>query len=309
MREIKIPTHQITKKNYAFRFLIFLAVVVLGFSISGCNQAKKENDLTSGNLKGKVKFLRLTTYEPVEKFGELTKGKRVKFSYSSAISDFAFYSEHFDMQGNQTDFAYYKSDGSLIMTFVREYNDKGYHIKTSNYFPQYKSPAVRRFKYNEKNENTEITDYSTNGELTNKSTFIYNSEGKPVQKSNYKADGSLSSRVIYKYKNEGREVDKSTYEPDGSLRFKLINKYDDKENLVESYNYKSDGKLLYSKTYKYGNKGNQTEIKDFDSNGDLDEKVTFKYKFDHQGNWISAVVFVDDKPKYFIQREIEYYSE
>ena len=56
-------------KNLLFTSTLFL---IVNFSFA---QTKIENDLTRSNIKGKVKFITLSTYTAVEKFGEIEKGR------------------------------------------------------------------------------------------------------------------------------------------------------------------------------------------------------------------------------------------
>ena len=56
-------------KNLLFTSTLFL---IVNFSFA---QTKIQNDLTKYGLKGKVKFIALSTYTAVEKFGEIEKGR------------------------------------------------------------------------------------------------------------------------------------------------------------------------------------------------------------------------------------------
>ena len=56
-------------KNLLFTSTLFL---IFNFSFA---QTKIQNDLTKYGLKGNVKFIALSTYKAVEKFGEIEKGR------------------------------------------------------------------------------------------------------------------------------------------------------------------------------------------------------------------------------------------
>ena len=53
--------------------------------------------------------------------------------------------------------------------------------------------------------------------------------------------------------------------------------------------------------------GNAIEKNCYTSDGILLSKYTYKYEYDNKENWNKQIEFEDDKPKYIIEREIEYY--
>ena len=87
-------------KNLLFTSTLFL---IVNFSFA---QTKIENDLTRDGLKGKVKFITLSTYTAVEKFGEIEKG-----SWASKST------YKYDVKGNKIEYNLYKADGSLMFKF------------------------------------------------------------------------------------------------------------------------------------------------------------------------------------------------
>ena len=92
-----------------------------------CNQlekkTEKKNDLTEENLKGKVKSIKETPYDAIEKFGQLEKGD---VSYSVFFpSSFTIYNE----KGNKIEVNGYNPDGSLYSKTTYKYDEKGNKIE------------------------------------------------------------------------------------------------------------------------------------------------------------------------------------
>jgi hypothetical protein len=42
--------------------------------------------------------------------------------------------------------------------------------------------------------------------------------------------------------------------------------------------------------------------------GGLENKKKYKYQFDTHKNWINKIKYVNDEPKYIIERELEYFK-
>ena len=95
--------------------LVILSVLCL----VSCNQSEKKNDLTEENLKGKVKSIKETTYEAVDKFGQIEKGDILVDSSAVYTDDgrFKIYNE----KGNKIEENWYDSDGSLYEKHTYKY--------------------------------------------------------------------------------------------------------------------------------------------------------------------------------------------
>ena len=188
-----------------------------------CNQlekkTEKKNDLTEENLKGKVKSIKETPYDAIEKFGQLEKGD---VSYSVFFpSSFTIYNE----KGNKIEVNGYNPDGSL-------------YSKTT-------------YKYDEKGNKIEQNKYNSNGSLDYKSTYKYDEKGSNIEENRYNSDGSLIVKYTYKYDEKGNIIEVNGNHPDGSFLSKSTFKYDKKGNKIEeNINYATDW-LDSKSTYKY----------------------------------------------------------
>ena len=90
------------------KLLLILLCLPLLFSCGN----KKENDLTAGNINGKVKELIETSFNVKEAFGDLEKGdlkSKKKFKYNK--------------DGNRTEGSSYDKDGELSYKWKFKYNE------------------------------------------------------------------------------------------------------------------------------------------------------------------------------------------
>lgn len=117
-----------------------------------CNQlekkTEKKNDLTEENLKGKVKSIKETPYDAIEKFGQLEKGD---VSYSVFFpSSFTIYNE----KGNKIEVNGYNPDGSLYSKTTYKYDEKGNTIEQNIYYHGSRPAENYSYKYEyDKNNN------------------------------------------------------------------------------------------------------------------------------------------------------------
>ena len=91
---------------------IILAILSV-LRLVSCKQSEKKNDLTEENLKGKVKSIKETPYEAVDKFGQIEKGNVL---YDDGTS-FTIYNE----KGNIIEENYHNSNGRLYEKHTYKY--------------------------------------------------------------------------------------------------------------------------------------------------------------------------------------------
>ena len=191
--------------------LVILSVLCL----VSCNQSEKKNDLTEENLKGKVKSIKETLYEAVDKFGQIEKGD-VLNNY------FNIYNE----KGNKIEENRYDSDGSLYFKDTYKYDEKGNKIEENR--------------------------YNSDGSLYSKTTYKYDEKGNMIEDNFYDSDdGSFIYKNTYKYDEKGNKIEEYHYDEDGKFIYKNTYKYDEKGNIIEEKIYHSDGRFGNTYTYKY----------------------------------------------------------
>ena len=99
-------------KNILYTFLAF----GLFFSCS----ENKENDLDKANLKGKVESIYITSFEAIEKFGEVTKGDK-KWENEWQFDKELIYNDN----GNLIEQNEYDEEGELTNKWKVKYDDNG----------------------------------------------------------------------------------------------------------------------------------------------------------------------------------------
>ena len=182
---------------------IILAILSV-LRLVSCKQSEKKNDLTKENLKGKVKSIKETTYEAVEKFGQIEKG--------DVLYDRDFSFTIYDKNGNKIEKNYYFSDG-LYSKYTYKYDKKGNTI--------------------------EINNYNSNGSIHEKYTFKYDEKGNNIEQNNYKYDGSFLYKYTYKYDEKGNNIEKNNYDSNGRLDSKYTYEYDKNNNWTQRIEYKN----------------------------------------------------------------------
>lgn len=270
MLRLRRPTKY--KNKATMKSKTFFAFVLPLLTLANCgNSSKIGNDLKELKLNGRIKSIKESSFEAVEKFGEISKGNIVSSEYLL-----------FNREGNKTEENSYKPDRSLNSRSTYEYDDKGNQIKVNSYKPD--------------------------GSLGFRDTFEYDDKGNQIELNSYKPDGSLNLRWTFEYDDKGNQIELNAYKSDGSLDFRHTSEYDDKGNEIELNAYESDGSLNSKWTYKYDDKGNRIEASAYYSDRGLIPEITYQYEFDEQKNWIKQIVFENGIPKKIIEREIEYYK-
>ena len=155
-------------------------------------KSEKKNDLTEENLKGKVKSIKETPYEAVEKFGQIEKGDML----NTYFTIFTIYNK----KGNTIEENDYNSDGSLFSKFTYKYDEKGNIIEKNDYDSDGRLDYKTTYKYDEKGNMIEATYYNSDGRLSSKTTYKYDEKGNTIEENDYNSDSSLNSKTTYKYK-------------------------------------------------------------------------------------------------------------
>jgi|SRR5690554_1154702 len=308
--------------------LKLLTIVSIILFFSNCTDNKIKNDLTTENLKGKVKSIKETPYKAIEKFGEVTKGD-VYVDYFSNIK-YAMYNEN----GNITEMRKYDSPEKTLDKYVYNYDKKGNLIKENKYNSNEKLESKKIYKYDDKLNLIELNKYNSERILESKEIYRYDYKENMVESNEYNSDGTLESKGIYEYNDKENLTEGKLYYSNGKLYYEFIQKRSDKGNMVEkNYWYSFDGaseinyilkydekcNLIESKMYhnkelehtrvcKYDENNNQIEENRYDSFGKLIEVQKYKYKYDDKGNWMEKIEYENDIPKKITEREIEYYD-
>ena len=170
------------------------------------------NDLTKKKLKGKVKSIKETTYQAVEKFGQIEKGDVLVDSSAVYTDDghFKIYNE----KGNKIEENYYNSNGRLYSKTTYKYDEKGNMIEDNFYD-------------------------SDDGSLIYKNTYKYDEKGNKIEEYHYDEDGKFNYKYTYKYDEKGNNIEKNNYDSNGRLDSKYTYEYDKNNNWTQRIEYKN----------------------------------------------------------------------
>ena len=126
-------------------------------------------------------------------------------------------------------------------------------------------------------------------------------------KDNLRGKVKSFTEVSYKVVSRFGNIEKGERERQ-FFYFDIQKIYNENGNVIEENKYKSDGRLAFKYTYHYDEKGNRVEKNRYGSDGKLYWRETFEYEYDSRGNWVKRIDFEDDKPKYILVREYEYFK-
>ena len=212
--------------NYKVKFTI---IVLIAFFAQSCQNVKVENDWTRNQLQGKVMSYSEFSYEAIDRFGKIEKGKRKR--NSSYEND---EQRKYDEKGNLIEKIIYKLDSSLYEKLTCTYDEKGKVI--------------------------EVNMYKSDGSLSYKSTYKYDEKGNQIE-----VNSSLGYKGTYKYDEKGNRIEDNFYESDGSLSSKSTYKYDEKGNRIEdnSENLYRDLDRKWTYKYEFDKQGNWIKRIDF----------------------------------------------
>lgn len=288
----------------------------------------KQNSSTRDDLKGSVKYMKLTEWRMIVKFGDPTKDRYEKILESFYRKD-GNYEKETSIRGS--------SDGYKT-TYDYSYNKKNQlqEIKTS---PVQKVTASRTFVYNAQDQLIERNLYNKKGDLTGKDKYKYNTDGQLQSIHRYSGDGNPIGKKTFEWDEKSRLTDEYEYnEKDEPLVFEIYG-YDAQGNTkyydeVTTGNNNKVVRYTYDYTYNDKNQKIKTEYTidgsfyevafTYDSNGNLirkdrkagkngtfklDEKYTYIY--DSNGNWTSKLKEfendLDEQTFILVEREIKYW--
>lgn len=305
--------------------------LILAILISGCNQQKDEtdlnNDLNKYHLFGRVKSMSEFSYEAIDRFGEISKGKskrddygfdhHILFNTNGYVIEANYYYYpgrlankyiyKYESDNNLSEYRKYSEDGNLFNSESYEYNDKGKKIKTQRYISNLVNQHITIIhKYDDFGNNIEDSIYNSDG-LISIHKFKCDISGKRIEEKDYDADGKLNLKIIIEYDNRGNEVERKYYNKDGKIYIHTSYKYDDAGNNIEVNQFDDGGNLKSKTTSKYDDKYNNIENDIYDENNHLKFSGISKYEFDKKGNWIKCVEYDNNLPTYIKERKIEYY--
>lgn len=248
------------------KFNILFAIAFA--SLASCTNLKKKNSLEKEGVKGSVSQITTTTYNAVEKFGEIMKG-RVKSS------------------------------------IVDKYDRDGYNTEIDRaFFYDYSSPSRLKvsMQYNDKHQQISYTGLGTDDKL--KGVLKYDQDGNVAGVENYNENKLVSKEKIV-CDDKGLERDIYDYNVNGRLTRKSSVKRDNEGRATEVVVYDSTGVVDHTQTIVYDKDGLPANEKISGKYGGI---TTYKHsRIDEHGNWLTRVVYYDGKLSSITERKIVYY--
>jgi hypothetical protein len=324
-------------------YLIILLILTDLTQVSG----QVSNDLGKLGLKGNVRSIREISYIDASKYGggyyKESKGDINKTDCVDIFTEFnkegkIITKKIFDNNGEICKkYTYKYFHGRLQKIIANIYRNfpivkKGEYLsKEFKYFPNGKVREEKQYN----TEGFETIRLNTGDWLCTK-YYYYDKYGNLRKYSCKHADAEWNDEAIYSYDSKGRKIieilnpsyDGSEgfysfitnyyYNKSGKVDFKIIkyNSGDKKGEITERiyYYYNSLGNLI--KELRKNANDKIKEIIKYDDYGNIIEDFLgnnytkkYKYYFDKQKNWWKRIEYFNGKPKYVVEREIEYYPK
>ena len=302
--------------------IITLFISILFMIGCNTNKSKIETDLEKQGFKGKVKSIKSTTYEAIEKFGEIQKVEEISKLLSSFNEKGNFIENIleenrkidskqtyiYNDQGNIIDKKEYDSEGNLKLQTTYNYDEKGNKLE-ENTFGGFGTQKTT-YKYDDKGREVEslitLSFQGINGSAELRITKEYDQKGNIIEEKNYNNHNKLSSKGIYTYDERGNKIKEIFINLDSKKpEEKNIYIYDKNNNKIEVQKYIS-GNLSEKTIIKYDEKGNILEEHITDFNKNMSFKIV--YKNDKIGNPIEKIYYNNEIPYIVDEIEIEYYN-
>lgn len=334
LRVLAIPfmKRKITISNILFHYLLtfkiqFILIISFQIFLSSCALKMKFGNMNMNydEYQGSVKTVKTSTFKAITKNDTVTKGQKVNKPYDYSSNRIAY----FDKKGRLISEYNYFSNDTIFQhkkyKYVRKINKLskfhvGYGIKNYieqstklNYFKRKKSLILYDIDGNIEQES--IIQHNI---LTRKIIYkdYYNNKQYSYSITNLYLNGKSKTSIFYEM-NEGIPIIRyKTYFHDG--RVILSESYNDVGELTDFTKYTYGVNNNITSNITFNNKNEVTDKCTYNIQGDLLELIYYSsgsitkichniYEYDSKNNWIKKIEYEDNKPKYIIFREIEYY--
>lgn len=315
-------------KNSKIIFFTLLIFSNFHICIGQENQEEEIKNLTTLNLKGKVKTITEKSFNAKKdgiNYIKTVEGWRSNWQNNNV--------QKFDGNGNLIDKTYFKNSKPIRNEYFKYENKKITESNTlyaNRFFSYDKFGKIKSEKFIDKKPKKIATEkenipvkkethieyfYSKNSKLVQK--IESSLSGNQISVENFKYD--QNNNLIYKeLKYSNRKEWHDYYYNTDNLLYKIEWK-DDKFGLLEvtiiTFNNrekKSENWTNYFEGDKEGSieyiyeKGNEIQTKEFDADGNLENTEKIIYIYDKFGNWINKTIILKSKA-YIIERQIIYY--
>lgn len=294
-------------KNHSYHLPLFLLLAVVSLlMVNSCaifkNVSKQSYTISAkeryGILHGKIKKVKIRSFEAVKKNGKIVKGTGV--SHTGHPPQIITYDRH----QNVTKIQELRTDGSVYSTIINVYDSLGHRVTHKVFDDRGQLQSKIRYRY-DANGHPIKEKMFTDGEIYSKRrnyydsignrtkeiwvtdlgdekrktiyTYAYNNHGDRTQLT-AKADSQISFQTIFKYTydKQGHMATKREYAADYGQKY--LWKYGNRGNVILEKNFNKDGSLNYKAIYTYDKAGNRIEEKVYDPSQKLINRNTYTYK-------------------------------
>lgn len=292
--------------KYKFIFMKRNFIILSAFLLfAACTNSKNLNSWSCTGLNGRVKSVKSMCYNAIERFGDVSKGEIIDYSDSDYdVPLYPAYIAEYNEAGNVVKFYTYDDDGELLNVYKNEYIGNN---QVSHTFFDRDGEAFYYWKFIFENEIPtgfeNYAEYNTTNEEYRDVVF----DGLLLKSFSTYKDGDLVSSTERKfYKNL---VESSiTKDADGNVTYQFTNTWTPDGKLLHMESMSNDKKEA-EKTYTYDENGYPITLIKKGNWYKGEANYTFKYTlFDKQGNWLSRVIYSNDKAYIVEERNIEYYD-
>ena len=282
-------------------FIILSALLIL----AACNNSKDLNSWYCHGLSGKVKTLVSKCYEATERVGEVEKMNIIEYYDSEyEIPLHPAYLAEYNEEGNVVKFTTYDEEGERLSVVKSEYIGNNQVAQSA-----YDSDGKVYYSWKLEVNNDKVVNYTQFNEhkIGNKVDSDFEFDGYLIKAYNTYEDSVLISRTENKfYKNRLSEsIRKDT---NGNVTYQQNQEWTEAGQLIyQKCTSEGEDKLIINCEYD-----NEDRLVKYTRRGEWssrDANYTFKYtSFDKHGNWLSRVIYSNDKAYIVEERTIEYYD-
>jgi hypothetical protein len=244
-------------------------------------------------------------YEAKERFGEVEKMNIIEYDdFEYGIPLLPAYLAEYNEEGNVVKFTTYNVDGERLTVVKREYI--GNNQVTLN---EYDSDGEVCYSWKLEVNNDKVVDciQFNKHKIGNKVDSDFEFDGYLIKAYNTYEDSVLISRTENKfYKN--RLSESISKDPNGNVTYQHNQEWTEAGQLIyQKCTFEGEDKLIINCEYD-----NEDRLVKYTRRGEWssrDANYTFKYtSFDKYGNWLSRVIYSNDKAYIVEERTIEYYD-
>lgn len=328
MKDVLLIVRQlIIVKSVAIGTLAKLSVYsVVIFLLFSCSKDEK-NDLEAYGINGRVRNLKETSYNVIEKFGEITKDSIIRSTHvefdgngkileaRSLVSKVTLFSSNshftkkYDERGNLIEYKRLNTDGSISDKTESVYDEEDRIVEVRYFDSNVNLLDIEKVIY-ENDSKVIYESFSKSGALSGKRVTDLDARGNIVSDFQYGFDGDLISKKISSYDSDGNLISsEESHVMDDFKARKNVYKFDGNGNEIESKYFDLDGELISVENSEYDNDRNLIKkhttiyLKD---GGTSNEVYSFLYKFDQLNNWTEKVVIKDEVALGIVERDITY---